>query len=172
MVTDNLTEYDKHHLLNSNYFGFFENALWNKYLHKPALTVPNDMTYIDSTISLPGRSGWLMNFMDAGFILGGVVLGACHCIAWNFDFPTPIEQTLWRATSGFTTAAMPVYYLLWYISWRIHSLRRLTVALTSATFALYALCRLYIMVEAFHSLFYLPPAAFMATWSSAIPHAG
>ena len=171
-ITDDLTERDKRRLLDLNYFGFFENALWNKFVHKPALTVPNDMTYIESIMPSRGRSNWTMNFMDAGFILGGVVLGACHCIAWDFKFPTPIEQTLWRVASSFTTVAMPAYYLIWYILCKIPSLEWLTVALTSVTFTLYTLCRLYIMVEAFRSLFYLPPAAFMATWSLAIPHAG
>ena len=171
LVTGDLTVDDKHELLGLNCFGFFENAFWAEDIQSPGLTVPNDMTYYDSRMRPPGSSGWIMNFMDAGFLLGAVVLGACHCIAWNFDFPTHIEQTLWRATSAFTTAVMPAYYLVWYISCRLE-LRRFTLALTSVTFALYALCRLYIIVEAFRSLFYLPPAAFIATWSLAIPHIG
>ena len=36
----------------------------------------------------------------------------------------------------------------------------------------YGLVRLFILVEVIRSLFFLPPEAFVATWSSSIPHAG
>jgi hypothetical protein len=36
----------------------------------------------------------------------------------------------------------------------------------------YLLSRLFIMIEIFRSLFYLPPEAFLDTWSGSFPHWG
>ena len=38
------------------------------------------------------------------FAFFGVIFGGLHCIGWNFKFPTPSEQTLWRSTSLAITA--------------------------------------------------------------------
>jgi len=156
-----------------NQYGFFENALQLVTIHKPTSTIPNDIYNIESKFFMVLGGTWGLDFSEAGFILGAVVFGACHCIAWNFDFPTPIEQTLWRATSVFTAAAMPAYYLSWYAlaQLELEQYMRLLRMLTCITYMLYTVCRLYMMVEVFRSLFYLPPDAFAATWSSAVPHA-
>lgn len=39
------------------------------------------------------------------------VFGAAHCITWRFDFPTPAERILWRASSVVTVVA-PVVLVL------------------------------------------------------------
>ena len=36
----------------------------------------------------------------------------------------------------------------------------------------YVVARLFLMFEVFRTLFFLPPGAFVATWSSSIPHVG
>jgi len=35
----------------------------------------------------------------AVFALFGVIFGGLHCIGWSFEYPTHLEQTLWRAMS-------------------------------------------------------------------------
>jgi hypothetical protein len=45
-----------------------------------------------------------------GLLVGSVVFGSLHMIAWNFDFPTATEKLLWRIASTMFTL-LPV--LLW-----------------------------------------------------------
>jgi len=35
----------------------------------------------------------------AVFALFGVIFGGLHCIGWSFNYPTHLEETLWRSTS-------------------------------------------------------------------------
>ena len=37
---------------------------------------------------------------------------------------------------------------------------------------MYAVARLFILVEAFRTLYFLPPAAFISSWASNLPHIG
>jgi hypothetical protein len=59
--------------------------------------------------SLPSTS-WVRR-SHFGVAIGGVIFGAIHIAAWNFDFPTSIERTLWRIASVLSTALLPVMYL-------------------------------------------------------------
>lgn len=180
LTTQKLSRVDKCRLLYLNRYGFFENSLLNTATHKPSPTIPNDIYNREAqlfNVNVPDPAdselaqSWGMTYEDAGFTLGAVVFGACHCIAWNFHFPTPIEQTLWRATSVFTAAIMPLFYLGWYGLAVLHLTGKATVILASITYTLYITCRIYILAEVFRSLFDLPPDAFVATWSSVVPHA-
>lgn len=40
------------------------------------------------------------------------------------------------------------------------------------SYLLYILARLFLIVEVFRSLLYLPPGAFIETWSGSFPHFG
>ncbi|KAI1418369.1 hypothetical protein F5Y13DRAFT_149042 [Hypoxylon sp. FL1857] len=114
--------------------------------------------------------------LQEGFILAGMVFGAIHCAAWNSDFPTPIEQLLWRIASIFTATLLPVYYAVSFVNYRLNyqppSAVRLTMMIISSYIVPlgYCLARLYLMVEIFRSLCFLPSSAFLTTWSSEIPH--
>lgn len=171
LTTRKMSREDKCRLLYLNKFGFFENSLLDKDTHKPSPTIPNDMYNTEAQLFRDRNSGWGIAYEDAGFMLGAVVFGACHCIAWNFHFPTQIEQTLWRVASVFTAAIMPIFYLGWYGLNVLHGTGKASMILAFMTYTLYIVCRLYIIAEVFRSLFYLPPDAFVATWSSVVPHA-
>jgi len=43
-----------------------------------------------------------------------VIFGALHCLAWNFQFPSPVEQWFWRSTSLAITLipSLHVVYLI------------------------------------------------------------
>jgi hypothetical protein len=119
-----------------------------------------------------------------GAIVGGLIFGGIHIAAWNFEFPTYIEQLLWRICSvGMVTLMLvsllplvaTVFALLVFdadidendavIAFN-HSIYGLCAVL-------YVLVRLFILVETFRTLFYLPPDAFTSTWaSSSVPHVG
>lgn len=110
------------------------------------------------------------------------VFGAAHCIAWRFEFPTAAEQVLWRASSVVTVAAPVVLVLDHMLSRWVRGqvghasslpLKILVAPVLSwPVMLLYAASRLYVFFEAFRSLAYLPPAAFLASWPNSVPHIG
>ena len=95
-----------------------------------------------------------------------LVFGACHILAWNWVFPTPVEQLLWRVASV-GSAVMPILFcvLLWLIGpsgeGRVRPSQSRTVRqLDKTEFSFiylvaivpYFLCRMYLIVEIFASL--------------------
>jgi hypothetical protein len=164
---------------------FFTQSLFPSMdIREPAKTLRNDIYNSNSEllrfehgrVDLYGKKVdyWNMSGEDMGFILGGVILGACHCIAWNFDFPTPIERTFWRVASIIVIAVMPVYYLLWlgtYFSEKRFRYRSIVVdtILAWLAFVIFGVARLYLLGAAFRDLFFLPPEAFITTWAASLP---
>lgn len=101
-------------------------------------------------------------------------------MAWNFDFPSVLERTLWR-TSSLVTLLGPLATVLvtWQrktLIWRVQgrSLQygrdRWWWAFTGLSLLALTLARLFVIVEAFRSLYYLPQDAYFATWASNPPH--
>ncbi|KAF7356046.1 hypothetical protein MVEN_00934400 [Mycena venus] len=85
---------------------------WNRFLYAIFGTKENDDYNPLSSTSVP--SFWSLS-MDNDLLLGvtgittlgGSVLGAVHCAAWNTNFPTTTEMWIWRACS-LMIAAIPV----------------------------------------------------------------
>lgn len=104
----------------------------------------------------------------------GVILGAIHFLAWNETFPTSVERLLWRICATLTTC-VPVIFAgqtaIWIgLDWP-KSDKEYWIS-TIPCLGLYALARLYIIMEAFRSSFFLPQDAFTATWTTSFPHLG
>lgn len=103
--------------------------------------------------------------------------GGIHIFAWNFFFPTKIEQQLWRVCSVAATV-LPLPYLATHYSFMKHGtnvgktrIRQIrTVQGVLALF--YVLTRLFLIIESLRSLYYLPRDAFESTWSVNFPHWG
>lgn len=103
-------------------------------------------------------------------IFGTAVFGGLHLAAWNFHFPTAIESTLWRATSLYCTVYGFGLIIAGMISVTLHghdwtyrfSLAALTI--------IYILARLFLLVEIFRTLCFLPPGAYKSTWATNMPH--
>ncbi|CAG8124747.1 unnamed protein product [Penicillium olsonii] len=123
-----------------------------------------------------------------GCALVSIPFGAIHCIAWNFGFPTEAEKICWHIASIITVGAFPIIFVFYYVyetlekaivdmpsarrkTWKCH-LSDVFFMLTALTGGLYLTARLFMMVEAFRSLAFLPGGAFSATWSAGIPHFG
>ncbi|QSZ32941.1 hypothetical protein DSL72_002524 [Monilinia vaccinii-corymbosi] len=126
--------------------------------------IPNDAIYAYD-------DAWLI-----GFEFGSIAFGCIHVAAWNFVFPTHIEQILWWCTSVWCTIFVLVYTLIPYCGVlcygdleRIATPRELAWG-AAPLFFLYALARLFLLVEIFRSLCYLPPSAFRATAMMNVPH--
>ncbi len=114
---------------------------------------------------------------------GAILFGSLHCLAWDFTFPTSIERLLWRI-SAILTNGLPILAMITnLIFWKVVAPamdRRHKVGLPGViayyvriAFSVpYIFARLYVLVEVFRALAFLPPPAFRATWSSNLPHYG
>ncbi|KAH8792763.1 hypothetical protein F5882DRAFT_399456 [Hyaloscypha sp. PMI_1271] len=118
-----------------------------------------------------------------GFILSSTAFGAINFAAVKSTFPSHIEWVLWYMASGICTglsllliSAMVVSVLYEKIhnglSGNSGERYELGYRLTAicCVLPLYIIARLFLIVELFRCLFFLPPSAFVATWVSSIPH--
>lgn len=103
--------------------------------------------------------------------IGAAIFGGIHVLAWNFAFPTTIELICWRCASVYLTivslASVPLAYL------EDHSSKTVETGvdrLVNFFLCLYIVARLFILVEIFRTLFFLPAGSFVSTWSTNLPH--
>jgi hypothetical protein len=110
--------------------------------------------------------------------LGAVLFCGIHVAAWNFTFPTRTEAILWRCASIYATAFMPIVAVLAIIVDLIEAISsslgfledlraRAVIPLLSI---LYLVARLFLLVEVFRTLCFLPHRAYLSTWATNIPH--
>jgi hypothetical protein len=100
-----------------------------------------------------------------------VLFGGLHLFAWNLHFPSYAEQVLWRA-SALTVAIAPTVCALLVLlesTW-LHRTDRFSKWSVTISAPLYLFARLFIVVESFRSLYFLPPRAFLSTWAANAPH--
>ncbi|KAE9374862.1 hypothetical protein N431DRAFT_503621 [Stipitochalara longipes BDJ] len=147
-------------------------------------------TMVDFVQCLNKWSWWIVEALDYneeaiplafGAVVGGMLFGGLHCLAWNFHFPTSEEALAWKICSLLTTG-LPVISIVPFATWqRFHSKvthpstgdRMISFLAGLALLTLlvaYILARLFLMVEIFRSLFFLPPEAFIDTWPGSFPH--
>jgi hypothetical protein len=119
--------------------------------------------------------------MTVGAFFGGTLFGGLHCLAWNFHFPTQGEALAWRVFS-ILTSVLPLLAVVPLVIWkRWHPWAVKPKKSPASRFALglatifgllipYVLARLFLIIEMFRSLFFLPPEAFIDTWSGSFPH--
>lgn len=117
---------------------------------------------------------------DVGTLLGLSIFGAFHLIAWAFAFPTAGERLAWRIAS-IATAVIPLLILaVMVLVMRLSSdqrrpdfwerkLRCLSVWPMAATSFVFVSIRIFMMVETFRSLYFLPPDGYIATGSDNMP---
>ena len=104
-------------------------------------------------------------YIESTLMFGALAFGAPHLLAWNFIFPTPVERIIWRATSLYCTFAGVIMFGL--------SIRRtIFVPGVAGTMGIYILARLFLIVEMFRTLLFLPPSAYVATWTANVPMFG
>jgi hypothetical protein len=150
------------------------------------VTIPNDgMNYLSRLF--PGAQYFGSNdeilAVAVGALLGGTLFGGLHCLAWNFHFPTRGEALTWRACSIITSSipllsAVPLgTWMQWhpwgYVPKKPQATRfAFASTLISGFLVPYVLARLFLVFEMFRSLLFLPPEAFVDTWSDSLPHWG
>lgn len=121
------------------------------------------------------------NLAAPGTIIGGVVVGAIHVAAWNFEFPTEIERDLWRAAS-LVTAVFPIavpllgalvdFFLFPSPSAKPYEPLDSVWSRTglAVSVIVYVVSRLFLIVESLRCLYFLSPAVYTSTLASEVPH--
>jgi hypothetical protein len=143
---------------------------------------PNNAVHVDSGPEDRWNGNADRIAFGAGFALA--IFGLTHCVAWNFVFPTEVERVLWQASSIITAAAIPTAIVIRLSIDSVPSLSRHIRALDTIgrrtgqamdvvvwiTLGAFFLARVFILVEVFRSLAFLPPEAFVTNWPANLPH--
>ncbi len=188
-------EFFRHHLAEQgpSYLWFW---LRSNEASKPGTgptPIPNDASHRSPLYIVTGTLSDFLYGNDEtgvlalGSVIGGIIFGGLHCLAWNFEFPTPAELTMWRVCSVLTTC-LPLAAVAPMAIWvRINPAQAssshlgndakragqravLGPVILVGLILPYILARLILMVEVFRTLCYLPPEAYIETWSGAWPH--
>jgi len=146
------------------------------------------------TFYAPGSTSLAEDRLLLGIILPVVaaIFGALHCIAWNFHFPSDIEQLLWRIGSltitlippAFACIASIIIFLLEFLreEYRLslpecvgivmaNMLGAIALFLGGAALVAYMLARLLLLTQAIMLLRKQPESAFYAiNWANFLPH--
>lgn len=146
----------------SNLRTFFSAAtVVRSLLQENGRPIPNDVV----PESLAGGNEIL--YFGLGLVLGSSLFGGIHVAAWNFTFPTKVELILWRVASIYCTIILVLFLVLLVLLDRFEWFAAQTVKLVSS---LYVLARVFMIVEMFRTLCFLPPDAYTSTWATNIPH--
>lgn len=109
-----------------------------------------------------------------------VAFGLPHFLGWNVDFPTRVEQRLWRIATVTVTswgvgmgilAACAISFRWWFRAspWD----RRGETAFVACGAVVYNTATGYLLLESIRQLFFLPPTAYeLPSWSNYWPHFG
>ena len=136
-----------------------------------SLGIPLRLPFVKDTIYVnPGLFG---------MAFGGSLFGAVHFSAWNFEFPTMVEKIMWRVSCIILVLMPPVSIFIYWMTLHIarrwgttdNKVNKLFKPLEYMFVPFYFFARVFLLIEVFRSLAYLPPSAFQEVeWPSAIPH--
>lgn len=133
--------------------------------------MPNDSSHGSPKVS----SNTSSNLELSVIVLGAAIFGGVHCLAWNSTFPTQVEGIIWRTCAiAVTTLPLALTMILIVVATIAEgdNMKGVIVVLAFSCLVLYALARLFLIVEMFRSLFYLPPEVFRETWTADVSHFG
>ncbi|KAK1758781.1 hypothetical protein QBC47DRAFT_397603 [Echria macrotheca] len=143
---------------------------------------PGEYAIPDFTAAMQPGAGFVTS-VGTGVAL--VVFGAVHLAAWDLAFPSVLERLLWRVSAVLVTG-LPLCWLLLLVGmktvagWEVFETRsgtgkkvfrrdwgsKLFLVVTLVVVVIYKVPRVYLIVEAVRSTYYLPPKAYAATWTS------
>jgi len=101
-----------------------------------------------------------------------LVYGGIHALAWNAEFPSVVEENLWRAS------ACTIIFVCFWFGFTARSLiegtaNKICDILSAFLLWLYVTAQIFLIVEAFISIRALPIGAYdTVQWSNAFPHIG
>ncbi|KAK7678138.1 hypothetical protein QCA50_018931 [Cerrena zonata] len=102
------------------------------------------------------------------------IYGLLHLLAWDHPFPTHGERILWRVSVITVSASLPVAFVFAFIySCFIKEGEPIEEAFETIALLTYTPARLFMLVEPFRQLLYLPLDAYkVASWSNYLPQFG
>jgi hypothetical protein len=118
-------------------------------------------------------------YFDIGVGMGAVLFGSIHFLSWNQHFPSAAEHLVWRICLCLTVGIPPMFLALSWTTIRITHLKlrwmfwyNVVVLLVAYILLplIYILARGYVVAEVFRTLAFLPADAYVATFTSEIPH--
>ncbi|KAH8890305.1 hypothetical protein GQ53DRAFT_651169 [Thozetella sp. PMI_491] len=165
----------------------FERQAMQPYLKRIISPVEADKRATDTTRLTRIRNDEIWMEGDVPLITimmawSSLVFGGIHCLAWDFEFPTRLEQLLWRVASV-ATGALPLFALgvtLLLSFWGTQVARARLVAWVGKNLpqypevcALYAVARVLILAILFTSLRAVPAQVYdEVEWSRFLPNFG
>jgi hypothetical protein len=117
-----------------------------------------------------------------GFVLASIVFGAIHFAAINSTFPSRGEEIAWYVASAICTTATLLMALAFLFTAMLFAFLEEFLKIPENLWQpaqtihpwfiifIYIIARLFLIVELFRCLFFLPPSAFVSTWVSTVPH--
>jgi hypothetical protein len=150
---------------NDSYFRVFFRGtkdVWRSLPQTNGRPIPNDV--------IPGHLSYYFDsfyYCILGLGLGSSLFGGIHIAAWNFTFPTKVELILWRVASIYCTVFLGLFIVL---SALLSGFEWFRIQMKKLVSSLYVLARVFMIVEMFRTLCFLPPDAYISTWATNIPH--
>ena len=110
-----------------------------------------------------------------GLFFGSIIFGGIHLAAWNFHYPTRTEQLLWQIASLWCTCFYLVVSAFSFLTEEVAKALDLDMAIVGKpvvelSLFSYVVARLYLLIEIFRTLFFLPSSAYISTWATNVPH--
>ena len=152
---------------NPGLLAFFTKAMFGRQHSEPGAHISN--LDVDDSKYVKGRSE------TRGLLFGSVIFGAIHLTAWNFHYPTRTEQLLWQIASLWCTCFFLLVIAILYPTNEVAKAFHFEIDIISKpvvelSLILYVVARLYLLIEIFRTLFFLPPSAYISTWATNVPH--
>ncbi|KAF1955042.1 hypothetical protein CC80DRAFT_416530 [Byssothecium circinans] len=129
-------------------------------------TMPNNVVHSLWPMSLSGGAG-------------AILFGLLHYLASKFTFPTLVEDSLWTASCFVTFLAPVVCFLATFANNPNKWLASLKLDRSDdgtfnwqliVSFAVpFVFARLFLLVELFRTLYFLPPEVYTSTWGANVP---
>lgn len=101
----------------------------------------------------------------------GALLGGIHCLAWQFSFPSRIEQIMWRAASLALVGSCAVIFCIFILVDFLTTYCFVVLLLGGLSSFIYSVARIILLVLTISSLRSLPPSAYdVIDWVELVPH--
>lgn len=117
----------------------------------------------------------LFSAVGASMTFAGILavpFGAVHVAAWHANFPTMIDQWLWRISSLVSMLVLILAFPSHRILVVIGAPYMYRASALLLLFTLYAIARVILIVEMMRCMLYLPPQAYVTSWTTNVPHLG
>ncbi|KAK0704297.1 hypothetical protein B0H67DRAFT_521349 [Lasiosphaeris hirsuta] len=156
----------------------------------PDFAIKRDLAHmiVPQAVRVEKSNDWAGDLAFAATYTTGLFFSAVHLAAWNWRFPSPLIQILWRwfATAALVTSLSPLYMVplvmltadardRWagsYFGWDTPA-ENITAVASLFMFAIYIISRLAVLALTFYCFRSMPVSTYEGVeWTAFIPHFG